>query len=179
MRKKMNRKKRATRPVTERFFEKVIPVPEAGCWLWSAATNKAGYGLFSVYRDSTRLAHRVSWGFHRGEIPQGMSVCHKCDTPCCVNPDHLFLGTAADNSADKIRKNRHNTTDRVRGADHYSARLTESQAVEIFLSSDSKRAAARKYGISSVAVMHIRHRRNWREATKNLTNPRITSHASR
>lgn len=93
----------------ERFTEKYIPVPEAGCWLWERAVLPAGYGLFGMRGRKGRrmfLAHRVSWELHNGPIPEGLVVCHKCDVPSCVNPDHLFIGTASDNQKDCFRKGR-------------------------------------------------------------------------
>lgn len=83
-----------------------------GCWVWQGSKNRDGYGLFM--RDGRRRpgrrcerASRVSWELHRGPIPRGLWVLHKCDNPSCVNPDHLFLGTVQDNVADMMRKGRH------------------------------------------------------------------------
>ncbi len=89
----------------QRFEAKVIPVTESGCWLWMGASNHRGYGLISVDKK-TFLSHRISWGLHRFPIPDGLHVCHHCDVPACVNPDHLFLGTNMDNMMDKVRKGR-------------------------------------------------------------------------
>lgn len=95
----------AARPLQERFEEKYIPVPEAGCWLWTAAVDTYGYGRIG-FGDGLISAHRVSWALYRGEIPNGLCVLHACDVPSCVNPDHLFLGTHSDNSKDCFNKGR-------------------------------------------------------------------------
>jgi hypothetical protein len=84
-----------------RFHAKYIPEPNSGCWLWDGWVNGRGYGRFGK-----GLAHRISWELHRGPIPAGMNICHKCDVPPCVNPDHLFLGTQTDNMRDCARKGR-------------------------------------------------------------------------
>ena len=92
-------------PPEERFHDKYIPVTETGCWLWISCCNGDGYALISANGKSMR-AHRLSWEMHRGPIPRGLFVLHKCDTPECVNPDHLFLGTNQDNMDDAKRKGR-------------------------------------------------------------------------
>jgi len=90
----------------ERFEEKFIPEPNSGCWIWNAGfLGTSGYGSFSV-KNKTYLAHRISFQIYNGEIAKGMCVMHSCDTPCCVNPRHLKLGTLKDNSQDKMMKGR-------------------------------------------------------------------------
>lgn len=87
------------------LFNRTIPEPNCGCWIWLYGLTSEGYGTVR-FRGRSRRAHRVSWVLHRGPIPNGAFVCHHCDNPICINPDHLFIGTAADNNKDRRRKGR-------------------------------------------------------------------------
>jgi hypothetical protein len=91
--------------VTERFMAKVFPVTESGCWIWEAACLKSGYGIFRL-PHRTMLAHRFSYELANGPILDSQKVLHRCDVPSCVNPNHLFVGTNADNMRDMIDKDR-------------------------------------------------------------------------
>jgi hypothetical protein len=95
-------------PRLEAFEQRFLGDPNSGCWLWTANVNRDGYGLMCGSRRGRKqfLAHRIAWELFRGPIPIGMQVLHRCDTPSCVRPDHLFLGTHADNMLDKVRKGR-------------------------------------------------------------------------
>ena len=91
----------------KRFWDKVKIAGPDECWEWKAGKNTSGYGWFS-FNGTQITSNRMVWLLINGEIPNGMCVCHKCDNPSCVNPDHLFLGTHLDNMKDKSIKGRHN-----------------------------------------------------------------------
>jgi hypothetical protein len=95
-----------TQTVGERFARLISPEPNTGCWLWTGAHGGNGYGKFKTNKTTTWWAHRLAWTLHKGPIPTGMMVCHHCDTPICVNPDHLFIGDAAANLRDMTAKGR-------------------------------------------------------------------------
>lgn len=90
----------------DRFMSKVSrQQSESGCWLWMASCNQDGYGKFSINRKELG-AHRASWQLMRGPIPSGELVLHHCDVPRCVNPEHLYLGSQADNMRDRLTRGR-------------------------------------------------------------------------
>ena len=97
----------------DRLLKKTIPEPNSGCWLWIGGTKKEGYGQIVIrpkrpgQRRKVKSTHRVSYELLKGPIPAGMLVLHSCDMPCCINPDHLFLGTTQDNTDDMMAKGRH------------------------------------------------------------------------
>ena len=92
-------------PIEWRFWTKVLPV-ESGCWEWQGYRDSAGYGSFAVRPCFPARAPRYAYELMVGDIPEGLWVCHKCDNPPCVRPEHLFLGTALDNHRDMIEKGR-------------------------------------------------------------------------
>ena len=93
-----------------RFESKIIK--SNSCWIWSASKDKKGYGNFRNIK--MERAHRFSYETYKGPIPEDMYVCHSCDVPSCVNPDHLWLGTAKDNSQDRDKKGRHNCGNKIK-----------------------------------------------------------------
>jgi hypothetical protein len=143
-----------------------IPEPNSGCWLWTGGFDDRGhpfkpYGRIWV-RGSSIVAHRASWLTYRGKIPDGMLVCHKCDTPLCINPDHLFLGTHKENTDDMISKGRDDST-RIarRGASSNFAKLTPAQVLSIRADPRLQRFIAKDYGISQPCVSLIKRFKNW------------------
>lgn len=125
------------------------------CWLWIGAKT-GDYGYFRRQRESNRV-HRFSYELHRGPIPKGLCVLHHCDNPLCVNPDHLFLGTQADNVRDMINKGRRTQT-----------KLTPSKVRDIrlrFFSGESRISLAREYNVHIGTIDRIVHRRSWKHVT--------------
>ena len=135
-----------------------IGSPDA-CWEWQASRLQ-GYGVFNLRRKGER-AHRVAWELTHGPIPEGLSVCHRCDNPPCVNPAHLFLGTQADNIADRHRKGRSRG---VPGERHHKAKLTEADVLSIrqLYPYCSISEISREFGVRRATVYAIVHRQTWK-----------------
>ena len=126
-----------------------------GCWEWTAARDKDGYGIFGS--GKTRKAHRLAYLHFVGLIMDGLCVCHCCDNPSCVRPDHLFLDTPAGNNADKTRKGR-----QAKGEDFRDAKLTAEQVADIRADTRPPLAIANDYGVSQVTIGNIKRRKTWR-----------------
>lgn len=161
---------RKTRSLLERFQEKVEISKDnewngSPCWDWMAARNPQGYGRIQMSGRSPNPqgAHRISWELYRGEIPEGLHVLHRCDRPCCVNPEHLFLGTNKDNVDDKVAKGRQRN---AKGSSHGNALLTESSVrlVKQFLRRHNRSACGflgRWFGVTREAISDIKNGRSW------------------
>lgn len=131
----------------------------AGCWLWTGRVAQDGYGRIRIAKREY-VASRAAYLRWKGPIPCGLWVLHKCDTPRCCNPEHLFLGTHADNMADMKAKGRWNGP---RGeAVKNRVRLTEAQAREVLISADRDAALARRHGVSGYCIWAIRNGRTWK-----------------
>ena len=146
------------RAVDDRLLDSCVPEPNTGCWLWMGAVNSRGYGYIRI-ATKTKKAHRVSYEQFVGEIPDGLFVLHHCDQPGCINPDHLWLGTDADNNADMRSKGR---AVYVNGNRVATSRLNREQALEILSSPLRHFELARKFGVTNAAIRQIRMGKNWK-----------------
>lgn len=133
------------------------------CWIWKGASNKRGYG-FLCYKDKKHEgAHRVSYKLFKGDIPEGMCVCHNCpggDNPSCVNPDHLWLGTTQENAKDMVEKNRS-----LRGEKHIKSKVTEADVIAIRkmnLLGIAQIKIAQVFGLTSGHLNNIIKKRAWK-----------------
>jgi hypothetical protein len=137
----------------------------SGCWEWTASKQRGGYGQIMIggKAGKPKRAHRVSYEMFCGEIPDGLHVLHKCDNRACVNPDHLFLGTNADNQADMDSKGRRVSVG-LRGEANNGSKLKADDVVAIRSSQGSltHNALAAQFGISRSQVQNIIYGRHWK-----------------
>jgi len=152
-------------PLDERFWKLVNKTD--GCWLWTGATNHFGYGMINSggHSGNALRAHRVSWIIHNGVIPNGRFICHHCDNPSCVRPDHLFIGTCADNNRDMVAKNRCDRVKRPRGEKHGNHLLYNKQVLDIRAAYKAGNTSLHKlgaqYSVSYMTIWHIVKRHSW------------------
>jgi HNH endonuclease len=151
------------------------------CWVWMRARAGSGYGRVR-WNGRDERAHRVAWLLANGPVPEGLCVLHRCDNPPCVRPDHLFLGTKADNAQDCARKGRNSSVvhpeahragikrwltehpeRHASGERNGAAKLTAQQAAEIrsLRGQVSQRELARRFGVSKAAIYYVQIGRNW------------------
>lgn len=155
-------------PVEERFQDAVDRGTEDQCWEFQWHRNKQGYGKF-FFRGSCWQAHRVAYTLTKGEIPNGLDVLHTCDNPPCCNPAHLYVGTDADNTRDKIARNRLRPR---KGERHGMHKMTEMEARDVIAelrAGTPGRILARKYGVTDTAISLIKRGINWRHLREGAT----------
>lgn len=147
-----------------RFWSKVDKRLPDECWPWNGALSSTGYGAITISGVKFK-SHRVAFSILNGPIPSGLCVCHHCDNPPCVNPKHLFIGTIADNNADMCAKGRNNYGNLSFGEAHGSAKLTETDVVEIrrqHEAGETNRKIAEEFSVSDVCVSYAARRKTWK-----------------
>ena len=141
-----------------RIESKIMPEPNSGCWVWLGGTNQKNYGhIWSSELKRHERAHRMVYQILVGAIPAGKQLLHTCDNPYCVNPDHMFVGSNAQNRADSVAKGRH-----AKGESCGLAKLTEDQVRQIRRSSGSAAYIGKQFGTCATNVYDIRNRRTWK-----------------
>jgi len=175
---------RAEHGAVTRFWSQVEKGSDTACWLWTGTFDQSGYGVFALTlhgKNISQRAHRFSYQLHYGSIPEGMLVCHTCDTPACVNPAHLWLGTHTDNAHDRDHKGRqvphygdengarlHPET-HVRGERSPNAKLALEQVKQIRArykrgpTANSSPKLAAEYGVSHRTILRIVTGKGWKE----------------
>lgn len=148
-------------PLAQRFWKLVDRSNPGGCWPWLAARDKDGYGLVTTTPGTQRVAHRVAYELTYGPFDEALKVCHHCDNPSCCRPNHLFLGTPADNNADMVRKARH-----PHGIKHGRAKLTEADVRTIRQRYATEHVTqiklAEDYGVDQTIISDVVLRKSWR-----------------
>lgn len=140
----------------ERFWSKADK--SGDCWIWQGRLTTSGYGQFKADRKNW-ISSRVAYELTNGAIPPGLCVCHRCDNPLCVRPDHLWAGTNAENMDDLRRKGR-----AARGERNSSAKLTEPEVVEIkrlISEGVGQRILGERFGVGTSTIAHIATNRTW------------------
>lgn len=160
-----------------RFEKYLVHEPMSGCWLWSRSVDDSGYGKVSMPGGGWDRAHRLSFQVHIGPIPPNLFVLHKCDTPACANPDHLYAGTKSDNAWDRERRGRGN---HPKGEDHAARRIPGLHAGtkngrskltprlvrelrSLHASGVAVKVLRMQFGLSDTAVYDIVNRKLWKD----------------
>ncbi len=151
--------------IEEEFSRRVIRAGDDECWFWQGSVYSTGYGVLK-HHGKRFGAHRLAYQIAFGEIPDGLLVCHHCDNPPCVNPKHLFLGTARDNAHDALSKGRYCNGERI-----VQSKLKTEDVLAIrkaYVANPRRKsesggtALAKKFGISTSNVSDIIHRKIWK-----------------
>ena len=143
-------------------------INENECWICTShCFNDSGYPVHRINNKLKRISHTI-YEKYKKEIPKGLIICHHCDNPNCINPNHLFIGTHADNIIDKIKKNRQAKGKKMslvtRGENNGSHKLTEKEVIEIRKNDEklSQRKIAQKYKVNQTTIFKILHNKTWK-----------------
>lgn len=161
-------------------FESHFEKTKNKCWVWDSPRNANGYGVFGNANKRNTLAHRFAYELFVGKIPSGLFVLHHCDNPPCVNPAHLFVGTAKDNAKDCVQKGRNSPPPLQRGKEnifsknavkrlgekHHSAKLTIAIVGEILSSTEKAGVLGRRFGVNRQVIWMIRTGRIWKDVRR-------------
>lgn len=164
----LRERERKKTPIIQRLMNNIYKNPKNGCWEWLGYKMRFGHGKIG-YRDKVYLTHRLSYEIYIGPIPKNMNVCHKCDNPSCINPDHLFLGTQLENIEDCVKKNRHFVIPAMNGENNPLAKLTNQQANEIRIRLNNGERGidlAKCYNVSAHIVSRIRKNKTYKTYKK-------------
>ncbi|MBF0170813.1 MAG: HNH endonuclease [Nitrospinae bacterium] len=149
------------RTLQERFEEKFEKITESGCWIWTGTVNNTGYGLIMASPGKVKCAHVISYEIYVGEIPEGDGfhgncVLHSCDIRCCVNPNHLRIGTQSENIQDCVKRNRHYSPS-LFGEQNPRSKLTNNQISEIrdIGKTRTQKQIAETYGVSQSHISEV------------------------
>lgn len=156
---------RKYKTIQERFLDSFEAVTESGCWIWTKNLFNNGYGCLT-WNNNREGAHRFSYAHFKGAFDSSLFVCHKCDNPSCVNPEHLFLGTPEENFDDMRKKRRHGI-----GSRNGRAKLTEKDVLDIRAAEPVRGMSprlSRKYGVSVTMIRYIREGKTWKHVTMDM-----------
>ncbi len=170
-----------SKTIVQRFLKSFVVNKDTGCWEWQKNKNKKRYGYgkigigyfreFKGNQSVIKSAHRVAYEIYKGLIPKEMSVCHHCDNPSCVNPNHLWLGTAKDNAQDRVKKGRKGNIGLSLASRNglvfgHLSKLSELQVLEIreILKNTTKtyKEISKGYGVSRQTIGFIKNRKIWK-----------------
>ena len=154
---------RAPAPLEDRFFRNIEKTDS--CWTWRGRIVGKGYGMIGLGGKGAKqvLVHRLSYEIHKGLIPDGLVIMHKCDNPRCVNPDHLEAGTQSQNIKDAFARGRKfNLPNGIKGEEHGASKLTEQIVLAVRASTLSVAKLAELHGVNKSTIERIRYRKTWR-----------------
>ncbi len=157
-------------PLETRFLSFFVRGKKEDCWLWTGSPNSAGYGTIRMpgRKGKTALAHRLAFFIAHGAFDETLCVCHECDTPLCVNPNHLFLGTNAENVADRDKKGRCRAGGKP-GEKCGHAKLTDDKVRAIRSDNRTHEEIADSFGVARSTITNIKLGRTWKHILRTLS----------